>query len=847
MIHKFLTLAIAFVASTTLFAAEQSGKIGPNATWHFANGVFSISGSGETYDGSYSYNGMYIAIPGRGNQNKVVEAEFKANSEEPYGVITFKYGAELKGDKYTFKPEQVTSIVIGEGITKLGEWTCAFFTNAQSIQIPSTLTNLGGGAFLNNTALTQVTIPSNVDTMKVATCKSEASMYGSNIPMGAFHGCTNLKTVYWNARGNTEDNIVQPLEGLENVLTKIVLGESVVHIPEKICMDFTKITGELRIERNIKTIGYAAFAGCSNINKITLLADSMATQPTLFWSSYYYSSIFTNYHGAPFAMCSKNMEIFIGKNVKYIGAYMFSNYIEKGKSVAGNTATYEIYKNNYVDSLRVTFEEGSTLKTIDSYAFAGVKGLDKFSLPSTIEEIMPNAFYDTDLTSVTIPKNLIRIGVEAFASCPSLTTIHYNAKNAYVTTYGTYKNNGWEYVFASPFLKDADSLAIIIGKDVNYIPSYMFMAGQCTRKYKDSWTSSVSISSRSDIKKIIIEEGSNLRTIDAYSFSGCEGIKTMTIPENVYDIGDSAFLKCTAIDTFYVLNNSPAYLGKLAFPSDAKIKVNCVARDNYLNNNNWNIYNVVTECSGPLPTYTIDFLLSYDNMIILQSVQVSAGEIPVYTGPNPTIEPTMQYEYTFKEWFSYDTNGNITYGIQPAFEDKAYFADYNEILRKYTVTFVDWDESIIDTQEVEYGGSAISPEAPIRDGYTFTGWDIDFSYVQSDLTIRAKYTKNAPEPVYFTVYFYDWDDTLLKKQTVEQGHDATPPDDPVREGYEFTGWDEDYTNIQHNLTIYARYKKLDQALDEINAYDSPTKILHNNQIFILRGDKVYTLDGRLVR
>ena len=274
---KLFTLLLALTAVSFLYA--DNGKIGPNATWHFSSGVFSISGSGETYDGEYSYNGMYIAAPSREN----------GQTAEPYGVITFKYGAEKQGDAYTFKPEDVKKIVIGEGITKLGEWTCAFFTNAKSVQLPGSLVRLGGGAFLNNTSLTEVTIPVSIDSMVVATCVSKARMYGDDIPYGAFHGCTNLKTVYWNARGNTDDKIVQPLEGLENTLTNIVLGSTVVHIPEKICMDFTQLKGELRLEKNIKTVGYAAFAGCKGINKISILADSIDTQPTLFWSDYYYS------------------------------------------------------------------------------------------------------------------------------------------------------------------------------------------------------------------------------------------------------------------------------------------------------------------------------------------------------------------------------------------------------------------------------------------------------------------------------------------------------------------------------------------------------------------------------
>ena len=57
----------------------------------------------------------------------------------------------------------------------------------------------------------------------------------------------------------------------------------------------------------------------------------------------------------------------------------------------------------------------------------------------------------------------------------------------------------------------------------------------------------------------------------------------------------------------------------------------------------------------------------------------------------------------------------------------------------YTVTFVDFDGTVLETQEVPYGGAAQAPADPTRDGYTFTGWDITFDPVTSDLTVTALY------------------------------------------------------------------------------------------------------------
>jgi uncharacterized repeat protein (TIGR02543 family) len=63
----------------------------------------------------------------------------------------------------------------------------------------------------------------------------------------------------------------------------------------------------------------------------------------------------------------------------------------------------------------------------------------------------------------------------------------------------------------------------------------------------------------------------------------------------------------------------------------------------------------------------------------------------------------------------------------------------------FTVTFKDWDGTVLDTQEVEPGGSATAPNDPEREGYTFKGWDEDFTNVTGNLTVTATYTLSSIE------------------------------------------------------------------------------------------------------
>ena len=61
----------------------------------------------------------------------------------------------------------------------------------------------------------------------------------------------------------------------------------------------------------------------------------------------------------------------------------------------------------------------------------------------------------------------------------------------------------------------------------------------------------------------------------------------------------------------------------------------------------------------------------------------------------------------------------------------------------YTVTFVDWDGAVLSEQRVEAGGSATAPADPSREGWTFTGWDVDFTNVTTDLIVTALYEENS--------------------------------------------------------------------------------------------------------
>ena len=70
-----------------------------------------------------------------------------------------------------------------------------------------------------------------------------------------------------------------------------------------------------------------------------------------------------------------------------------------------------------------------------------------------------------------------------------------------------------------------------------------------------------------------------------------------------------------------------------------------------------------------------------------------------------------------------------------------------EPVPEYTVTFYDWDGAVLKIEVVNQSQSATAPADPMREGYTFKGWDKEFVNVQSDLDVYAVYTKNEVLPI----------------------------------------------------------------------------------------------------
>ncbi len=127
-------------------------------------------------------------------------------------------------------------------------------------------------------------------------------------------------------------------------------------------------------------------------------------------------------------------------------------------------------------------------------------------------------------------------------------------------------------------------------------------------------------------------------------------------------------------------------------------------------------------------------------------------------------------------------------------------------VKTFTVQFI-VDGQVIATQIVKYGESANAPSVQNKEGYDFVKWNGVYTQVVADVDVIAEFTIKT-----FVVQFVDFDGSELDKQTVEYGKSAVKPADPVREGFEFTGWVGDFTSVTADVVVRASYTEIGMAV-----------------------------------
>lgn len=121
---------------------------------------------------------------------------------------------------------------------------------------------------------------------------------------------------------------------------------------------------------------------------------------------------------------------------------------------------------------------------------------------------------------------------------------------------------------------------------------------------------------------------------------------------------------------------------------------------------------------------------------LIEEFYVNEGE-----GITPPTAPAKE-GYIFEAWriISFDsTRGTIVDDFTSIDDNMSLHASY--VQQTFTVTFVDWDGTVISNQSITYGEAATTPGVPTREGYVFTCWDKAYDNVKEDLVVTALYAE----------------------------------------------------------------------------------------------------------
>lgn len=162
----------------------------------------------------------------------------------------------------------------------------------------------------------------------------------------------------------------------------------------------------------------------------------------------------------------------------------------------------------------------------------------------------------------------------------------------------------------------------------------------------------------------------------------------------------------------------------------------------------WNIAHNETLYAHWTLDYTVTYM-NYDGSTLQQfNDRTVDSQVPAYTGRTPERASSAQYSYSFTGWKLQDESSVVNNRVQKKVE---YVAQYNSTIRKYTVEWVNYNNSNIRTDsDVAYGTKLTPPSDPIYNDdthdYTFKCWKngdnkVDFStfIVTGNITIKADY------------------------------------------------------------------------------------------------------------
>ena len=700
---------------------------GDNAYWDFdeETGTLTITGTGEMFDYVYSINDRTCDTPW-----------------------------------FSFR-DKIKHLDISSGITRIGNNAFRECENLTEINIPSTVESIGPAAFCNCYEVASVTFAK-----------------GSKLKTLADYSLDALFRV---------EELTLP-EGLESI-GSIALGN-------------LRRVKKITIPSTVTNIHWRAFAGTTDeIDELYISADPSK----LDWETD--TSCF-----------KKDKATICHVPAKYIGGYrekfgeqnltFIADCEVKVKSVTGGkvTASKTIANKDDEITLNVKPSTGYKLKSLtvkDASGNTMSVNNNKFTMPESDVTVTPEfekekytvTFYDEDGKTV-LKSEKVEYG--ELPTAPAEPTKKATAKN-------TYKFAGWtpeivkvtgEASYKATYkatvrkynvtFYDEDGKTVLKTGQVKYgelptAPAEPTKKATAKNTYKFAgWTPEIVKVTGEASYKATYKATVRKYTVTFYDEDGKTVLKTGQVKYGELPTAPAEpTKKATAKNTYKFAGWTPEIVkvtGAASYKATYKATVN---------------------------KYTVTFY-DEDGKTVLKSEKVEYGKLP--TAPaEPTKKATAQYTYKFAGW---------TPEIVKVTGAASYKATYKATVRKYTVTFYDEDgKTVLKTGQVKYGELPTAPAEPTKKAtakntYKFAGWTPEIVKVTGAASYKATYTATVRK---YTVTFYDEDGkTVLKTEQVKYGELPTAPADPTKKAtaqytYKFAGWTPEIVKVTGAASYKATY------------------------------------------
>lgn len=689
----------------------------------------------------------------------------------------------------------------------------------------------------NYAGLTTITVPatiqyngkiyevSKIDSYAFLGCPDlETIDIGENITSfsdRAFENSPKLKKVIWRAKKCGSWGIyVHPFsKNIPSQIKTIIFSDNVQTIPPRLCNAMT----------NLDTIGFGKNIVSIEEGNIQYFKNVYITDLSM-----YCKINITDYFPAGFKLFLNNEEInqlVIPKDITMIQDNNFKgcssiHSLQLTKNIT--TIEKDAFK-NCTNLSTVTFAAASC-EDLENTIFDN-NSIKNITFSENVKHIPSHICNNQPIQSITIPSNVETIGANAFFGCSQISHIYWNAINCSVIDNGVFNSSS------------SNITSFIFGNGVEEIPHHI-----CYNMNK--------------LTSVTIPYG--VIRINNNAFQWCSNLTAITIPNSVTTLGESAFYGCTAWRV--VFPNSLKYIGENAiyntftYNSERSWTDNVLYVENYLikckKTNNVSSYSIkegtvviadaaftdITNLSSIYIPNTVTHIgaRAFNNCKNISSINIpnkveSIGEsaMRVYFKQGTHIKESLQLphtlthlgDYAFMTWDISSIYAKMptppaitewTFGLTNSMANTPVYV-YHENINSYYQANVWKQFDIISAYKVVFTdeNGAIIEEQMVGHGENATppqmpnqeGYQFvgwDKSYTNITNDIVIK---AIYKPAKYKVIFYDYDYTVLKSDSVLYGNNAIPPKDPIRHGYIFIGWDKDYSNVKSDLNIIAQYEQ----------------------------------------